>query len=64
MPSCWSRFSAKPQRCESFSDLLAQARSDLDGTEGCRGARVFQDIDEPMTFTLLERWESKVLCAR
>ena len=58
------RFNAKPERANAFRELMHGVKAALPEVTGCRGARVYNDLDDPLGFTLVETWDSKELHAR
>lgn len=52
-------FKSKPEKLAEFVNLLSQAKNDLPKVAGCKVFRVFNDVNDPCTFTLVETWESE-----
>lgn len=52
-------FKAKRDRLEDFSRLLDTVKSELPGTEGCQDIRVFRNVDDATSISLVETWTSK-----
>jgi quinol monooxygenase YgiN len=53
-------FKSKPEKLAEFVNLLNQAKIDLPKVDGCEVFRVFNDVNDPCTFTLVETWASKI----
>ncbi len=52
-------FKSKPEKLADFTNLLNQAKIDLPKVTGCEVFRVFNDVNDPCTFTLVETWASE-----
>ena len=53
-------FKSKPEKLAAFINLLNQAKNDLPNkVVGCKAFRIFNDVNEPCTFTLVETWASE-----
>jgi quinol monooxygenase YgiN len=52
-------FTARPEKQAEFAALLQQVKQSLPTVPGCHGVDVFNGLNEPSTFTLVERWESE-----
>jgi quinol monooxygenase YgiN len=52
-------FTAEPSKQAAFADILAQIKTSLPKVQGCKGVRVFNDIQNPNVFTLVETWDSQ-----
>jgi quinol monooxygenase YgiN len=57
-------FYAKPERLNAFQELLQGVKTGLPTVEGCRGVRIYHNLDHPLMFTLVETWDSKEQHAR
>jgi quinol monooxygenase YgiN len=49
-------FVTKPDRLDSFRKLLQGVKDDLPNVPGCAGVQVFNDVNDPCAFTLIETW--------
>ena len=47
-------FKSKPEKLAAFVNMLNQVKNDLPKVVGCKAARIFNDVNEPCTFTLVE----------
>lgn len=52
-------FKSKPEKLVAFMEILKGVKNDLPNVEGCTAVRIFNDINEPCTFTLVETWQSE-----
>ncbi|WP_019874811.1 putative quinol monooxygenase [Sporichthya polymorpha] len=52
-------FRARPDRVDDLLDLLHQILPDTRSFDGCKEVLVEQDLDEPTTVLLCERWISR-----
>ena len=52
-------FKSKPEKLMAFVKMLNQVKNDLPNVEGCKAVRIFNDVNEPCTFTLVETWASE-----
>jgi len=52
-------FKSKPEKLAEFTNLLYQAKIDLPKVTGCEVFQVFNDVNDPCTFTLVETWTSE-----
>lgn len=52
-------FKSKPEKRADFHELLVQAKRVLPSVAGCEVFRVFNDVNDPCTFTLVETWASE-----
>jgi len=50
---------SKPETLAEFTNLLNQAKIDLPKVTGCQVFRVFNDVNDPCTFTVVETWASE-----
>lgn len=53
-------FKSKPEKLTEFVNLLNQAKTDLPKVAGCEVFRVFNDVNDPCTFSLVETWTSEI----
>ena len=44
---------------EDFLPIMTGINEGMSGEEGFENAVVYRDADDPLTFTLIERWESR-----
>lgn len=54
-------FEVKKESTAEFLELLSGVKHNLPNVEGCEGVSVFQNITSHNRFTLVERWENKML---
>ncbi len=52
-------FQSRPDRVDDLLDLLEQVLPGTRSFDGCKEAVVEQDLDEPTTVLLCERWISR-----
>ena len=52
-------FKSKPEKLAAFVEILNQAKNDVPKAAGCKAFRIFNDVNEPCTFTLVETWASE-----
>jgi quinol monooxygenase YgiN len=52
-------FKSTPEKLAEFGKLLSQAKLELPKVNGCEAFRVFNDVSDPCTFTLVETWTSE-----
>ena len=52
-------FKSKPEKLAAFVKILNQVKNDLPKVAGCKAVRIFNDVNEPCTFTLVETWASE-----
>jgi quinol monooxygenase YgiN len=57
-------FSVKPEKLNAFREVMQGVKTGLPTVEGCRGVRIFNSLDNPLVFTLVESWDSKELHAQ
>jgi len=51
-------FYAKPGKVDELRDFIMPAIPRLRELRGCRGGSLYNDIDEPDLFVLVEHWDS------
>lgn len=51
-------FKVREDKIASFNDLMKTVKASLPGVPGCRGVRIYRDVDNPLVFTLVETWDS------
>lgn len=52
-------FKSKPEKLAAFVKILNGVKNDLPKVEGCKAVQIFNDINEPGVFTLVETWDSE-----
>jgi quinol monooxygenase YgiN len=52
-------FQVRPDKHQTFMEILAGAQKQLPGTGGCRDIRILTHIDEPGAISLVETWSSQ-----
>jgi quinol monooxygenase YgiN len=50
---------SQPEKLVEFTKILKQAKIDIPNVEGCESFRIFNDANDPFTFTLVEAWASE-----
>lgn len=51
---------SKPEKLVALTTILNQAKRDFpNNVEGCEAFRIFNDANDPCTFTLVETWASE-----
>ena len=53
------RFEADDAKLDEFSAIMRSVDTDMQTEPGFVSATVYQDIDDPRVFTLVELWESR-----
>lgn len=53
-------FKSTPEKLAAFTNILKQVKNDLPNVEGCKAVRIFNDVNEPCIFTLVETWVSEI----
>ena len=54
-------FHVAGDRLEDFLPIMTGINDGMAGEEGFENAVVYRDADDPLTFTLIEKWESRDL---
>ncbi|PQA86488.1 putative quinol monooxygenase [Hyphococcus luteus] len=54
-------FHVSEDRLGDFLPIMTGVNEDMAGEEGFMNAVVYRDADDPLTFTLIEQWESRAL---
>lgn len=57
------QFKAQQAHRARFIELLQSVKTSLPGVPGCRGVQVYQDLQDPLAFTVVESWDSQDLHA-
>jgi quinol monooxygenase YgiN len=57
-------FNVKPEKLNAFREIMQGVKTGLPTVVGCRGVRVYNSLDNPLVFTLVETWDSKELHAQ
>lgn len=57
-------FRIRPERLAPFTELLEGVKASLPAVPGCTGVQVFQAVDDPLAFTLVEAWQNADLHGR
>lgn len=57
------RFTVKPGREEAFKSLIGSIRDATRAEPGCRAYKLNQSLDDPTSFTFVEKWESEAAMA-
>lgn len=57
-------FSVKPEKQNAFREIMQGVKTGLPTVQGCRGVRVYNSLDNPLVFTLVETWDSRELHAQ
>jgi quinol monooxygenase YgiN len=57
-------FKVKPEKLAAFKEVMQGVKTGLPTVPGCRGVKVLNGIDDPLTFTLVETWDSKEVHAK
>lgn len=52
-------FHAKPGKADALRQFILPAIPHLSELHGCRGGSVFNDLDDPELFVLVEHWDSR-----
>lgn len=52
-------FRVKDSEVDPFRETMRSVKTSLPQVSGCHGVRIFQGVDDPSLFTLIESWESK-----
>ena len=52
-------FHAKPGKADALRQFILPAIPRLTELRGCRGGSLFNDLDDPLLFVLVEHWDSK-----
>jgi quinol monooxygenase YgiN len=51
---------SKPDKLVALTEILNQAKLDFpNNVKGCEAFRIFNDVNDPYTFTLVETWASE-----
>ncbi len=53
------RFNVKSDRLGDFLPIMEGVSSDMASENGFVAARVYRDVDDPLSFTLIEEWASR-----
>lgn len=53
-------FKSKPEKLAAFAKILAEVKNDLPKVAGCKAVRIFNDVNDPNVFTLVETWASEI----
>ncbi|GJL93229.1 putative quinol monooxygenase [Hyphococcus sp.] len=54
-------FHAAQDRLDDFLPIMTGINESMAGEEGFISAVVYRNVDDPLTFTLIEQWESRAL---
>ncbi len=54
-------FHVAEDRLDEFLPIMTGINRGMAGEEGFESAVVYRDVDDPLTFTLIEKWESRAL---
>lgn len=54
-----STFEVKEDRLDTFRDMMADVKVTLPQVNGCQSVAVYNGLDEPAVFTLVESWDSR-----
>ena len=52
-------FKIRPEKLESFTDLMKSVKATLPSVPGCQSVKVYRSPNDPLLFTLVEAWDSK-----
>ena len=53
------RFDVKKEKSIEFSSIMMSVKSDLPKTDGCVAVNIYQSLQNPLQYTLVEQWQSK-----
>ncbi len=53
------RFSVKSDRLDDFLPIMEDVSSSMASEDGFIAARVYRNVDDPLSFTLIEEWASR-----
>jgi quinol monooxygenase YgiN len=51
-------FNVRQDRLTSFTDLMKSVKTALPAVPGCQGVKIYNDVGNPLVFTLVETWDS------
>ncbi len=52
-------FKVKNEKLQSFKSIMKNVKENLPSVFGCQEVRILNNVENPLEFTLLERWTSK-----
>jgi len=52
-------FDVKESKLDSFRDIMSDVKSNLPQVAGCNWVTVYNDVENPAVFTLVESWDSQ-----
>lgn len=52
-------FKVKNEKLQSFKNIMNDVKENLPAVQGCQTVKILNHTDEPLQFTLVERWDSK-----
>lgn len=52
-------FKVKSEKLCAFKEIMSNVKNDLVKVDGCKQVKIFNEIENPLSFTLVEDWESR-----
>lgn len=52
-------FDVKEEKLDSFRGIMSDVKSSLPQVDGCSSVTVYNDVENPAVFTLVESWDSQ-----
>lgn len=52
-------FTVKNEKLQSFKNIMDDVKERLPNMDGCQGVKILNHLENPVEFTLLEKWDSK-----
>jgi quinol monooxygenase YgiN len=52
-------FKVKDDKLQSFKNIMNDVKTNLPDVQGCQNVKILNNTENPLQFTLVERWDSK-----
>lgn len=52
-------FKVKDEKLQSFRSIMDDVKENLPSVQGCQTVKILNNTENPLQFTLVERWDSK-----